>query len=60
MEKLYLQDDNDADFLALKNETINLTNGLSQANKIAKVYDYILRNISYTSGFTTADRKSNS
>lgn len=60
MEKLYLQDDNDADFLALKNETKNLTNGLSQASKIAKVYDYILRNISYTSGFTTADRKSNS
>lgn len=46
-DKKYLQEDTDTLFTQLKNETITLTSGAGENTKIQKIYDYILRNVSY-------------
>lgn len=50
-DKKYSNIDTDESFLELKNKTLELTNWLTQYNKIKKVYDYILKNISYSKVF---------
>lgn len=53
-DKRFVDTDSDELFLKLKNETNDLTKWLSDANKISKIYDYILKNISYSK---TTDNK---
>lgn len=47
-DKKQLEYETDYLFLSLKNDSIELTNWLSDYNKISKIYDYILKNISYS------------
>ncbi|MDD2871518.1 MAG: transglutaminase domain-containing protein [Candidatus Gracilibacteria bacterium] len=50
-EKGYSQNDTDELFLKLKNKTLEITKGLNDANKIYKIYDYILENTEYSKKF---------
>ncbi len=56
-DKKSSEDDTDKLFLNLKNETINLTKWLSETNKILKIYDYILKNISFTETFSKENKE---
>lgn len=56
-DKKHIHTDTDNLFNQLKSETQNLTNWLSQSTKIQKIYDYILKNISYSSSFDINNKK---
>lgn len=56
-DKKYLHDDTDSLFLKLKSETQNLTKWLSNSSKISKIYDYILKNINYSTSFSIENKK---
>ncbi|MFA5917802.1 MAG: transglutaminase domain-containing protein [Candidatus Gracilibacteria bacterium] len=56
-DKKSLNTDTDKLFLSLKTETINLTKGLSESDKIYKIYDYILKNISYSTKFSLDNKE---
>ena len=47
-DKKYLSDDTDVLFTQLKTDTINLTLWENEYTKIQKIYDYILKNVSYS------------
>ena len=56
-DKKSLNNDTDKLFLELKTETLKLTKWLSKTDKIYKIYDYILKNISYSKTFSTDNKE---
>lgn len=56
-DKKSLHSDTDNLFLSLKAETLNLTKWLSDIGKIFKIYDYILKNISYSKIYSTDNKE---
>ena len=56
-DKKYIHGDTDEVFKKLKSTSQDLTSGLGQSKKIAKVYNYITSNISYTTKFDTSNKK---
>ncbi|MDP3380428.1 MAG: hypothetical protein Q8S84_02570 [bacterium] len=55
-EKKYLTEDTDSILIKLKNDTINLTSSVNNSQKIQKIYDYILKNVSYSKVFNVNNR----
>lgn len=55
-DKKYLQLDTDDLFINLKNDTSRLTLWLNSFQKVQKIYDYILKNITYSSVFDTNNK----
>lgn len=55
-EKKYLPEDTDQIFISLKNATNNLTNWANNSQKIQKIYDYILKNVSYSKVFNVNNK----
>ncbi len=55
-EKKYLPEDTDQLFINLKNVTNNLTNWANNSQKIQKIYDYILKNVSYSKVFNVNNK----
>lgn len=56
-DKKYLETDYDNDFLELKKQTLLLTKWLTNNEKIKKIYNYILDNVSYTKIINFEDKK---
>lgn len=56
-DKKYFHNDTDELFLKLKDETQNLTSGLSYTAKIYKIYDYVIENIDYTIDFDISKKE---
>ncbi|MFK7779800.1 MAG: transglutaminase domain-containing protein [Candidatus Gracilibacteria bacterium] len=56
-DKRYIYSDTDSLFLSLKIETENLIKGLSNGNKVSKIYEYILKNISYSTTFSINNKE---
>lgn len=56
-EKKWLQKDTDELFVELKSYTINLTKWLSNWEKVAKIYDYILTNTTYSKTFNINNKE---
>ena len=56
-DKRYLHIDTDRLFAELRVETIHLTKWLTDSEKIAKIYDYILNNTNYTAIFNINNKE---
>ena len=56
-DKRYLHSDTDELFKKLKTETLNITNWNSNSAKKSILYDYILKNISYSTTFSTSNKE---